>query len=371
MPSTIVNSNYSHISRRDFLKLAALGMGGLAFRLWNRALFKPEFAEAKLLGRINAGKVDIKIRPDVDSQTVKVLYEDAVIPWLREVVGKNLYRTSQRWVETPDGYIWSPYLQPVRNLPNAPVPDLPETSLGAGMWVEVSLPYVDLTLDNPPPRSPGLKDRLELGLPPRLYYTQIVWVDQVRTDTEGQVYYRVNEKYGSYGDILWGAAQAFRPLTAEEMAPISPDVEEKRVVVDIPYQTLSCYEGKTEVYFTRISSGALYNYLGEKVDVWATPLGKFPIWRKLVSLHMSGGTTGGGWDLPGIGWTSLFIGSGVAIHSTFWHNNFGEPMSRGCVNARPEDAKWVFRWTQPLVPYDPGDTTVTWPGGTIVEVKET
>jgi len=88
MPSTIVNSNYSHISRRDFLKLAALGMGGLAFPLWNRALFKPEFPEVKLLGRINAGKVDIKIRPDVDSQTVKVLYEDAVIPWLREGLGQ-------------------------------------------------------------------------------------------------------------------------------------------------------------------------------------------------------------------------------------------------------------------------------------------
>ena len=52
---------------------------------------------------------------------------------------------------------------------------------------------------------------------------------------------------------------------------------------------------------------------GEKVDVWATPKGNFPIWRKMVSLHMSGGTTGGGWDLPGIGWVSLFVGSGVAV----------------------------------------------------------
>ena len=360
----------SSISRRDFLKLAALGLGGLAFRPWNRNLYQPEFPEAELLSRVNAGKVEVKGRPDADSPAVGVLYEDAVVPWLREVTGKNIFRTNQRWVETPDGYIWAPYLQPVRNLPNAPLTTLPDTSLGAGMWVEVSIPYVDLTQDNPPPRSPGLKDRLELGLPPRLYYTQIVWVDQVRTDAEGQVWYRVNEKYGSYGDILWGLAQAFRPITADELAPIAPDVEEKRVVVDITYQTLSCYEGKTEVYFTRISSGALYNYLGEKVDVWATPMGNFPIWRKLVSLHMSGGTTGGGWDLPGIGWVSLFVGSGVAIHSTFWHNNFGEPMSRGCVNARPEDAKWVFRWTLPSVPLDPGDVTVSLTGSTKVQVIE-
>jgi hypothetical protein len=274
-------------------------------------------------------------------------------------------------VETPKGFIWSPYLQPVRNSPNSLVSELPEIGMGAGMWAEVSVPYVELILDNPPARSPGYRDRIELGLPLRLYYSQIIWVDKIKTDEQGQVWYRINERYGSYGDILWGLSHAFRPITVGELSPISPDVEDKRVVVNISYQTLSCYEGETEVYFTRISSGALYNYLGEKVDTWGTPIGKFSIWRKLVSLHMSGGTTGGGWDLPGIGWTSLFVGSGVAVHSTFWHNNFGEPMSRGCVNARPEDAKWVFRWTQPLVPYDPGDTTVTWPGGTIVEVKET
>jgi len=365
-----VNRARSSISRRDFLKLVALSLGGLAFRPWDRFFDLPDFPKAEKLGRVNVGKVEIKTRPDADGQTVGVLYQDAVVPWLRDVVGKNLYRTNQRWVETPDGYIWSPYLQPVRNLPNTPLTNLPETSLGAGMWVEVSVPYVDFILDNPPPRSPGLKERLESGLLPRLYYSQIVWVDQTRSDAQGQTRYRVNEPYGSYGDILWGDAQAFRPLSSDEMAPINPDVEEKRVVVDITYQTLSCYEGNTEVYFTRISSGALYNATGNKVDVWATPVGKFPIWRKLVSLHMSGGTTGGGWDLPGIGWVSLFVGSGVAVHSTFWHNNFGEPMSNGCVNARPDDAKWVFRWTLPPVSYDPGDATVAWPGGTTVEVIE-
>jgi lipoprotein-anchoring transpeptidase ErfK/SrfK len=359
------------ISRRDFLKLIALGMGSLAFRPMIQLATLPDFPLAERLGRVNAGKIDVKARPDADSQTTGVLYEDAVVPWLREVVGVNLYRTNQRWVETPEGYIWSPYLQPVRNAPNPPLQSLPDNSLGAGMWVEVSVPYVDLALGNPPARSPGFQDRITLGMPLRLYYSQIVWVDQVRMDADGQSWYRVNEKYGSYGDILWGAAEGFRPITSEEMAPISPGVEDKRVVVNIPYQTLSCYEGTTEVYFARISSGALYNYVGERVDVWATPIGKFPIWRKLISLHMSGGTTGGGWDLPGIGWVSLFVGSGVAVHSTFWHNNFGEPMSRGCVNAQPEDAKWIFRWTQPLVPYDPGDITVGLPGGTKVEVNET
>jgi hypothetical protein len=155
------------------------------------------------------------------------------------------------------------------------------------------------------------------------------------------------------------------------MAPIRPDVEDKRIVVDNTAQTLSCFEAGTEVYYCTVSTGVPFGPLGEPLDRSSTPLGSRPIWRKLVALHMSGGTTGGGWDLAGVGWTTFFVGNGIAIHSTFWHNNFGVPMSRGCVNARPEDAKWVFRWTQPVVPYYPGDVTVSMPGGTRVEVVQT
>ena len=346
-------------------------MGSLVYPRLNQVwAASADFPTSEHLGRVNAGKVDVKARPDVDSQTVGSLFEDSVVSWLRETVGRNPNRTNQRWVETPDGYIWSPNLQPVQNQPNQTLKTLPVSGGETGMWAEVSVPYVDMQMDNPPPRSPALQDRQKLGLAFRLYYSQVVWIDQINTDEQGKVWYRINERYGSYGDILWAAAEAFRPLTAEEIAPISPDIEEKRVLVNIAYQTLSCIEGNSEVYSARISSGALFNASGQRVDAWSTPIGEFPIWRKLISLHMSGGTTGGGWDLPGIGWTSLFVGSGVAIHSTFWHNNFGEPMSRGCVNARPEDAKWVFRWTQPSVSYNPGDKTISWPGGTIVKVVE-
>jgi lipoprotein-anchoring transpeptidase ErfK/SrfK len=73
---------------------------------------------------------------------------------------------------------------------------------------------------------------------------------------------------------------------------------------------------------------------------------------------MSGGTTGAGFDTPGIGWTNLFSSDGAAIHSTFWHNDFGNKKSHGCVNALPEDAHWIFRWTSPAVNYNPGDVVV-------------
>jgi len=353
----------SHLSRRKFLELAAFGLGSLAFfpRLESQAA--TPFLAADQLGRVNNGMVEVKKKPDIDSPTVEKLYEDAVVPWVHEVIGKNLYRINKRWVEIPQGYVWAPYLQPVRNLPNLPVKTLPETSLGRGMWAEATIPYVDLVIANPPLRSPWLKNTTT----PHLYYSQVFWIDQVKADSSGQVWYRVNERYG-YGDLFWAAGEAFRPLTEAEIQPIHPDVEEKRVVVDVSHQTIACYEGKNEVYFARVSTGILNDINGKTTDTWATPLGTRPIWRKLISVHMTGGTTGGGYDLAGVSWTTLFEGNGVAIHSTFWHNNFGEPMSHGCVNAAPDDAKWIFRWTKPVVEYDPGDLTIGMPGGTFVEV---
>ncbi len=356
-----MNSNL--LTRREFLKTSAIGVAGLSLIRWSQTAALPDFPKAERLGRVFGGKVSIYARPDVDSQIVGTIYDDEVVVWLRELVGSRPLWFNQRFVETPQGFIYAPNLQPVRNLPNTPLEILPDPQ---GMWVEVSVPYVDLVLSNPPARSPWVK----LSPKPRLYYSQIMWVDQVKRDEQGQIWYRIAEKFGTFGDLFWAAGEAFRPVTAEEMTPINPEVEEKQVEVNLIQQTLSCYEGKTEVYFGRISSGGKYDKDGNPVDEWSTPVGPHQIWRKLVSVHMTGGTTGAGYDLPGIGWTTLFSGNGVAIHSTFWHNSFGVPKSHGCVNANPEDAKWVFRWTFPSVSYDPGDVVISGQASTKVVVIE-
>jgi lipoprotein-anchoring transpeptidase ErfK/SrfK len=358
------------LSRRRFLHLAALSLGGLALRPLRPLFQLPEFPPAERLGRVVVGRAEVRSAPDSKSDTVKYLYEDTVVPWLRELVGKSEFRFNQRWVETPEGYVWSPYLQFTRLKLNQPLKDLPQTSEEPGLWVEVTVPYVNVALHNPPPRGPSLKEWVANGHSPRLYYSQVLWLDEVRVDESGQVWYRLKERFGSYGDIFWGPAEAFRPINAEEISPINPEAEEKRVVVDVTYQTLSCFEGNREVYFARISTGGKFDASGNPSDKWSTPLGTFRIWRKAVSTHMSGGAAGGGWDVSGVAWTTLFTSNGVAVHSTYWHNNYGVPMSRGCVNALPEDAKWVFRWTLPQVDYDPGNLIVEWPGGTQVQVIE-
>lgn len=329
----------------------------------------PDFPQSERLGRVNVGMVKIKARPDEDAQTVGRLYEDAVVPWLREVVGHKQYYINQRWVETPEGYIYAPYLQPVKNLPNAPAENLYETSLGQGMWVEVTVPYVDVDMSTGGSTA-WFKNRVEEGgIPPRVYYNQIFWVDQVRTGESGQIYYRVNPNYYGGLDILWAPAEAFRAITPEELEPINPDVEDKRIVVDLIHQTLSCYEGDAEVYFTRVSTGAKFDAEGNPVDKWSTPVGEHRVSRKYISLQMSGGTTGAGWDLPGIGWVSIFAIGGVAVHATFWHNDFGVPRSHGCVNARPKDAKWIFLWTRPYVSYDNGTEDISISGVESTKVK--
>lgn len=364
----------SRISRRDFLKLASVAVGSLALRPWRRRSVLPKFPAAEQLGRVARGRMDVKARPDPDSQTVGVLYEDAVVPWLREVVGERptYIFNNQRWVETPDGFVYGALLQPVRNRPNVPVDGLPEGPLGPGRWMEVTVPYVDVILENEPSSNSWVETRVDEGMPVRFYYGQVFWVDRMRQDDQGQVYYRVNPNYYGGVDMLWAAAEAFRPISADEVTPLRPDVENKRVVVDVAHQVLSCYEGDTEVYFCRVSTGAKFDMYGNPVDKWSTPLGNHRVTRKYISLQMSGGTTGAGYDLPGIGWTSIFATGGVAIHSTFWHNNYGDPVSHGCVNVRPEDAKWIFRWTTPAVDFGVGaeDVTVTGQDSTSVRVVE-
>jgi hypothetical protein len=378
MPSSI-----RPVSRRDFLKLAGLGIGSIALspltsRLGtypiSRTVLLSDFPEADLLGRNCTadtsmqwgGTIPILARPDVHSPKIRDAHRDEVFPWLKEVSAENidLNLPNQRWVETPEGYIYASYLQPCRNLPNASLPVLPEGQVG--FWAEVTVPYVDLLMENPAPISGWMRDHVAYGLQARLYFSQVMWIDQVRTTDEGTIQYHINERYGNPGDLFWAEGAAFRPLTDEDVSPINPEVDPaiKKVIVNLSYQTLTCKEGDQEVYFCRVSTG---------MQDGATPVGEHAVWRKLLSVRMAANTVASSYDLPGISWTTLFVGDGVAIHAATSHNDFGNVRSHGCVNCKPEDAKWIFRWSLPKVGLDTGE--ITWSdytgGSTHVMVEET
>jgi lipoprotein-anchoring transpeptidase ErfK/SrfK len=354
------------VSRRDFLKLAGLGLGALALRPLtsrmgnhqiSRTVLLPDFPQADILGRNCTadtsmqwgGTIPIMARPDVGGSKVRDAHRDEVFPWLKEVSTENVdfNLPNQRWVETSEGYIHSLYLQPCKNLPNIPLSALPAGQ--AGFWGEVTVPYVDLIMENPAPVSGWMRDHVAYGLQARMYYSQVMWIDGIRTSDSGTIQYHVNERYGNPGDLFWAEGAAFRPLTEEDVSPINPEVDPatKKIVVNVNYQTLTCKEGDREVYFCRVSTG---------VQEGSTPPGDHAIWRKLISVRMAANTVGGSsYDLPGISWTTLFVGDGVAIHAATSHNDFGTERSHGCVNCKPEDAKWIFRWSQPTVLLEPGD----------------
>lgn len=121
--------------------------------------------------------------------------------------------------------------------------------------------------------------------------------------------------------------------------------EEKWIEIDLSEQRLYAHEGNKIVYEIPISGGK-----------WApTPTGEFRIWIKLKYTKMSGGVRGTGtyYYLPNVPYTQYFY-KGYGLHGTYWHNNFGHPMSHGCVNLPTPEAEKLFYWTSPPVPQDKG-----------------
>ena len=93
------------VTRRNFLKYSAYGLGSVLLKPWEKwAAQINTWPDAERLGRINVGRVDIRSQPTVDAPSVGVLYEDNIVVWLREVIGKAPgLALCRRWVETPEG----------------------------------------------------------------------------------------------------------------------------------------------------------------------------------------------------------------------------------------------------------------------------
>jgi lipoprotein-anchoring transpeptidase ErfK/SrfK len=108
---------------------------------------------------------------------------------------------------------------------------------------------------------------------------------------------------------------------------------EKWIEVNVTTQEVTAWEGNVPV-MSFISSTGLPNT--------PTVLGEYNIYWKLEKTLM----TGPGYYLPNVPNTMYFY-QGYALHGTYWHDNFGQPMSRGCVNMTNADAQWLFEWAGP------------------------
>ena len=117
--------------------------------------------------------------------------------------------------------------------------------------------------------------------------------------------------------------------------PFGVGPEERWIDVNLSTQTLTAYEGNTAVFSTLISSG---------LPAYPTVTGQFRIWLRYESQTMDGTRLGYDYYLTGVPYVMYFY-QDYALHGTYWHNNFGTPMSHGCVNLETNDAQWVYNFT--------------------------
>ena len=100
--------------------------------------------------------------------------------------------------------------------------------------------------------------------------------------------------------------------------------------VNLSEQRVYAYEGDMVVNSFIVSTGT-----------WQTPTvtGNYKIWIKVRVQDMSGP----GYYLRDVPYVMFFY-KGYGFHGTYWHNNFGTPMSRGCVNLTIPDSEWLYNW---------------------------
>ena len=138
---------------------------------------------------------------------------------------------------------------------------------------------------------------------------------------------------GSDGlSLVAEASSPARPTPVPDPAAPVEVNEDRWIDVDLSEQTLTAYEGDTPVRQTLVSTG---------LPATPTPEGQFRIWIKLEADDMEGP----GYYLAEVPYV-MYFHMGYGLHGVFWHANFGQPMSHGCVNMPTPEAEWLFHWAE-------------------------
>jgi lipoprotein-anchoring transpeptidase ErfK/SrfK len=114
------------------------------------------------------------------------------------------------------------------------------------------------------------------------------------------------------------------------MPPPGVGPGERWIDIDLSKQKTYAYQGGELVNIFRVSTGT-----------WQHPTvtGIFRIYIKYRSQTMYGED----YYLPNVPYVMYFY-EDYGLHGTYWHNNFGTPMSHGCINLKTGDAGWLYDW---------------------------
>ena len=319
------------VSRRNFLKLAGLSMGSLAFSPMLEP--RPNNRKHRLMRVASDNPVVIRQQPtDEYNNILYQRFKDDLINVYDEIESEYGPGWNPYWYRVWGGYVHSGYLQEVKHVLN-PVTD---TIHQDGQLGEITVPFS---------RSYRYTSARGWERVYRLYYQTTHRIIDIITGPDGKPWYELQHQI--MNNIQYAVpAEHMRIVEDSEFDPISPDVPpgEKRVVISIARQMLTAYEGDEIVFSTNVSTGRLTPQL-------QTPTGNFRVDPKHPSKHMGNSFLTDNildYVLPGVPWNCFFEWEGgIASHGTYWHNNFGIPMSLGCVNMRNHEAKWLYRWTTP------------------------
>jgi lipoprotein-anchoring transpeptidase ErfK/SrfK len=334
-------------SRRDFLKVSSAGL--LGSFLADLRLERVVAAATPRQGRSTFSGVELLAEPSHKSRNIYAFRRDEILEINGEVSGELGYGNpfNSTWYQVNDGYVYSGAIQLVNTVHQRPIFDIPET----GVLGEITVPFSDTRRANT-----VFADRSY-----RIYHSTTHWVTgAIVNRDEKSIWYRIFDRQSR--ETLYVPAHEMRIIPDAELAPFSPAVptDKKRIYVDLANQMVAAFEGETMVFSARCASGAKGT---------GTPLGEYRTYHKGPSIHMTnqGDGSENTYHLPGVPWVSFFTGTGVAFHGTYWHNDYGRPSSRGCVNLTPDDAKFIYLWSSPQVPI--GTPYLSRPGeGTQVQV---
>jgi hypothetical protein len=324
----------STLSRRDFLKLSALGLGTMAFTPIKERL---NLFDDRMLVRVATDAISVHSMPSDEARITGQWYRDDLLTVYEEVTAETP-KYNPVWYRVWGGFVHRARLQRVQLLHNSTQTYFEE---GKRYLAEVTVPYTR-----------AMRYTKFYGWEPlyRLYYESVHWVDGMAEGPDGQMWYRIFDELASVPYFV--QPHHLRMIPPESLAPISPEVEfvDKRLDVDLTTQRLYAYEYDKVVFETVISSGLVYGGSSDGIGT-KTPAGEFHIREKMPSKHMGDGSLASdiyAYELPGVPWTSFFTEAGHAFHGTYWHENYGVPMSHGCINMRTNEAKWLFRWLRPI-----------------------
>jgi hypothetical protein len=147
------------------------------------------------------------------------------------------------------------------------------------------------------------------------------------------------------GEGEWVMADQVRVAEPTE-PPALVGERERWFDIDVDKELLVAYEGTLPIYATMVSTGKKES---------PTPTGIWRMWKKMSEQDMKGLGVGDTVEEPysvaTVPWTQFFDpGRGLALHAAYWHDRYGIPRSHGCVNLSPADARWLYFWSEPIVP---------------------